>query len=376
MLTEGWDTRTVTHILGYRAFSTQLLCEQVTGRALRRSNYDNYDKDGRLVAEYAEVIGVPFEFMPVKRPEDKPEPPKPRYEVRSIPGRRDHRIEFPNVEHYLTEPGADGFRLNPQRVITMGASGSHRGRAGRVGGRHQDHQRRSERPSAAGTHPVGRRTCTALVSAHGRQRERAGAPDGGCCSTTPSESSRSGLQLANVTEDQYDGLGSSNLDQAVKEIDDVSETTDGAQDRLVAAFGHPTLLDTSSIRFETSLSDRHNAKNSELNIAACHSQFEAACARALDKHPEVVSWGTQLPARLDGALPVGRHMAPIRARLRGPHLRRPRRRRRRCISSLSAKACPTTTATARNSPSRNGGYQQCSRPGSCRAGFGDGHSWN
>ena len=47
MLTEGWDTRTVTHILGYRAFSTQLLCEQVTGRALRRSNYDNYDAEGR-----------------------------------------------------------------------------------------------------------------------------------------------------------------------------------------------------------------------------------------------------------------------------------------------------------------------------------------
>ena len=122
--------------LGYRAFSTQLLCEQVTGRALRRSNYDNYDEDGRLVAEYAEVIGVPFEFMPVKRPEDnRPEPPKPRYEVRSIPGRRDHRIEFPNVEHYLTEPGADGFRLNPQRVITWVPQGAKEAvLAGSVGG--------------------------------------------------------------------------------------------------------------------------------------------------------------------------------------------------------------------------------------------------
>ncbi len=77
VIIEGWDTRTVTHILGYRAFSTQLLCEQVTGRALRRSNYDNYDEDGRLVAEYAEVIGVPFEFMPVKRPEDDPAPRNP-----------------------------------------------------------------------------------------------------------------------------------------------------------------------------------------------------------------------------------------------------------------------------------------------------------
>ncbi len=116
MLTEGWDTRTVTHILGYRAFSTQLLCEQVTGRALRRSNYDNYDEEGLLVAEYAEVIGVPFAFMPVKRPRDNPEPPKPRYEVHSVPGRRDHGIEFPNVERYLTEPGADGFRLDRERV--------------------------------------------------------------------------------------------------------------------------------------------------------------------------------------------------------------------------------------------------------------------
>ena len=86
------------------------------------------------------------------------------------------------------------------------------------------------------------------------------------------------------------GLGSSNLDQAVKEIDDACETTGGAHDRPVAAFGYPTVLDTSSVRFETSLSDRHVTKNSELNIAACHSHFETACARALDKHPDVTSW--------------------------------------------------------------------------------------
>ena len=65
MLTEGWDTRTVVHILGFRAFGTQLLCEQVTGRALRRSNYDSFDDDGRLTPEFADVLGVPFDFMPV-----------------------------------------------------------------------------------------------------------------------------------------------------------------------------------------------------------------------------------------------------------------------------------------------------------------------
>src|ERR1700738_42342 len=40
MLTDGWGANTVTHVLGIRAFGTQLLCEQVIGRALRRQSYD------------------------------------------------------------------------------------------------------------------------------------------------------------------------------------------------------------------------------------------------------------------------------------------------------------------------------------------------
>src|SRR6185437_769877 len=63
MLTEGWDANTVTHILGVRAFGTQLLCEQVVGRALRRMSYTVND-NGRFDAEYAEVYGVPFSFIP------------------------------------------------------------------------------------------------------------------------------------------------------------------------------------------------------------------------------------------------------------------------------------------------------------------------
>ena len=289
MLTEGWDTRTVTHILGYRRFSTQLLCEQVTGRALRRSNYDNYDGDGRLVAEYAEVIGVPFEFMPVKNPKERPEPPKLRYEVHSVPGRRDHRMEFPNVEHYLTEPGADGFRLNPERVITWVPKGVKKAvLAGSVGGTKTISAEASVRQQQALT-----RIAAGLV-----QRWRQRLADNGegwrarrrLLFHDAIRISKTWADFAKVNEDHYDGLGSSNLDQAVKEIDDACETTDGAEDRLVAAFGHPLLLDTSSVKFETSLSDRHFTKKSELNIAACHSQFEAACARTLDKHPEVVSW--------------------------------------------------------------------------------------
>ena len=63
MLTEGWDANTVTHVLGVRAFSTQLLCEQVVGRALRRMSYAANDQ-GHFEPEYAEVYGVPFSFIP------------------------------------------------------------------------------------------------------------------------------------------------------------------------------------------------------------------------------------------------------------------------------------------------------------------------
>ncbi|MXZ99427.1 MAG: hypothetical protein F4076_11435 [Acidimicrobiaceae bacterium] len=289
MLTEGWDTRTVTHILGYRAFSTQLLCEQVTGRALRRSNYDNYDEEGRLVPEYAEVIGVPFEFMPVKNPGDTPEPPKPRYDVRSIAGQRRHRVEFPNVERYLTEPGADGFRINPDRVIRWVPKGAKEAElAGSVGETTtisaDESLRRQQALTRLAAGLVQRWSRRMAGDGEGRRARRrllfhdaVGAV-------------RAWTELAEVADAHFDGLGSSSLDQAVKEIDDACEPSGDARARLVAAFGHPTLLDTSRVRFETSLPDRHTAEKSELNIAACHSQFEAACARALDKHPDVAGW--------------------------------------------------------------------------------------
>ena len=73
MLTEGWDARTVTHILGVRAFGTQLLCEQVVGRALRRQSYD-LNEDGVFNVEYADVLGIPFDFTaePVAAKQPKP----------------------------------------------------------------------------------------------------------------------------------------------------------------------------------------------------------------------------------------------------------------------------------------------------------------
>ncbi len=101
MLTEGWDANTVTHILGCRAFGTRLLCEQVVGRALRRVSYEPDDK-GMFQAEYAEVLGVPFDFMPANSVKDFA-PPKPRTRVFADERRSAPEIRFPRVLGYRVE---------------------------------------------------------------------------------------------------------------------------------------------------------------------------------------------------------------------------------------------------------------------------------
>jgi type III restriction enzyme len=101
MLTEGWDANTVTHVLGVRAFGTQLLCEQVIGRALRRQSYDLND-EGLFNVEYADVLGIPFDFTarPVVAP---PQPPRETVQVRAMPERSALEIVFPRVEGYRVE---------------------------------------------------------------------------------------------------------------------------------------------------------------------------------------------------------------------------------------------------------------------------------
>jgi type III restriction enzyme len=102
MLTEGWDANTVTHVLGVRAFGTQLLCEQVIGRALRRQSYAR-NEDGLFNVEYADVLGIPFDFTaePVVA---QPQPPRETVQVKAMRPERDHlEIRFPRVEGYRVE---------------------------------------------------------------------------------------------------------------------------------------------------------------------------------------------------------------------------------------------------------------------------------
>ena len=138
MLSEGWDARTVTHVLGVRAFGTQLLCEQIVGRALRRQSYHLNDKTGRFDVEYADVLGIPFDFTakPVVAP---PQPPRETVLVKAMTPERDTcEIRFPRVQGYRVELPNDRltakfdedstFRLTPElvgasRVLNEGVIG-------------------------------------------------------------------------------------------------------------------------------------------------------------------------------------------------------------------------------------------------------------
>jgi type III restriction enzyme len=97
MLSEGWDAKTVTHIMGLRAFTSQLLCEQVVGRGLRRTSYE-VGEDGLFKPEYVNIFGVPFTFLPHEGEENGPlPPPPPKIRIEPLKDRRAFEITWPNI---------------------------------------------------------------------------------------------------------------------------------------------------------------------------------------------------------------------------------------------------------------------------------------
>lgn len=119
MLSEGWDAKTVTHIMGIRAFSSQLLCEQVVGRGLRRTAYEINPETNLLEAEYVNIFGVPFTFLPHESDEGTPPPPpKPKTEIKPDPDKQQFEINFPNIVRidYIYQPE---LKLNRSQVETL-----------------------------------------------------------------------------------------------------------------------------------------------------------------------------------------------------------------------------------------------------------------
>lgn len=119
MLTEGWDANNVTHILGLRAFGSQLLCEQVVGRGLRRRSYE-LGADGKLPAEYVDVHGIPFSSIPFKgegmadRASDGP-----RHQMFAVPGRARLEIRMPAVDGYVHDIRDGGIRCDVDRLAPL-----------------------------------------------------------------------------------------------------------------------------------------------------------------------------------------------------------------------------------------------------------------
>lgn len=310
MLTEGWDARTVTHIVGFRAFSTQLLCEQVTGRALRRTSYDAF-RDGesgeesrrrfgddriRLEAEYAEVVGIPFEFMP-GRGGTGPGTPKPRTRVRSLPERRSLRVVWPQVLEYAYVAGTRNFHLDrgkaarrrldpvdgqPTMALLAGITGDIN--IIEIG---QDSRRRSilARLAAEMVKRIDDGQATnGMAAARGRGRITLFR------SALAAARQWSSIQPLGEDDWAYLAAGGVYLQKAADHILAACHLGEGTGPSRRARLDRPMLSDTSGIDFETTLSHIGETARSELSHAACHSRLELRTAAELEAHPQVTRW--------------------------------------------------------------------------------------
>ena len=298
MLTEGWDVRNVTHILGFRAFQSQLLCEQVAGRALRRTSVPSLQPGERLTLEYADIFGVPFSFM--RGGETPPPlPPTEPWPVYSCPEQRAYRLAWPNLDAYrLVLPGLTcSFQpdrvqpfetVSPRSPTSTTISGSH----GEEKTTRRDAERENRILYDLATHAV-----PLLHSPDpGQPISRRGL------FTSMLKATRAWLQHPDVKVDDLQLLAHApNQETAAQRIAEAclpvigkpviqpifTDEQDPSQERC---------LDTGGVDFATTLSLRYpksftaNCRRSELNAAACHSQPEVFLARSLDRHPRVAAW--------------------------------------------------------------------------------------
>jgi type III restriction enzyme len=288
MLTEGWDANTVTHVLGIRAFGTQLLCEQVVGRALRRASYDA-NEAGLFEPEYAEVYGVPFSFLSVTG-KGKPHPPKPVREVRALPERSNLRIEFPRVMGYR-------YELPAERLTATFDGSSHLVLSA------QDVALRTELDPIVGaseTHRIDpgtarKQTISFALAKRTLETHFTDAPDDRKPWLFP--------QLVRIASDW--------LDECVTLRDDAfyglllfTEWSHAAAERIYRAIaashaGEARLLpvlrpydpigSTDDVRFETTKTCFETTK-SHLNLVVQDSGWESKLADVLEHHPAVVAY--------------------------------------------------------------------------------------
>ena len=297
MLTEGWDTRTVTHALGFRRFGTQLLCEQVSGRSLRRVAYDNFSPETeRFPPEYAEIFGIPFSFAFDHSAGGDPLPPTPTYEVKSLPERGKYRIAWPNVTGYqMQRPHHDSIIIDwasfepiiidpqvPEITESQGMMGE----------------------SSVILTPQSRKA-TAIYKIAAVLTDL--LQDQTNCKSTRAPVQRTYLFRWAVHTINH-GLNSGHIrvhdDKiwAVARDPHINELTQRLADacRLDSSEEEPVIRAISQVpRFYTtaqvnpywsSRTSRLDTIKSQLNIAPCANSWELRVARILDNHPKVLAW--------------------------------------------------------------------------------------
>lgn len=291
MLTEGWDARNVSHIVGYRAFSTQLLCEQVTGRALRRTSYEDFrfDGTGRLRPEYAEVVGIPFEFMPSRGGNTVTPPPRRVTRVHTVRGREKYRIVWPQVREYrrvapsitleFDESKLKAWKMKPQSGASMTVLSPHVGEEKIL----HTTSRRGEAEFRIAQDIVGEFRSSSDDDTDGTSLSlfRSARRIVGDWLT---------LDYVECSDPAALLLDDDQRRDAVLTILDACTSERGHAHQRAAVLDSPPRLDTSDIDFDTTLHHIHEAQRSELSHAACHSNLEKQVAEILDTHKHVEAW--------------------------------------------------------------------------------------
>lgn len=294
MLTEGWDANTVTHILGVRAFGTQLLCEQVVGRGLRRLNYTT-DDDNKFGVEYADVLGIPFDFTAASEGGEI-KPPPPFTHVHAVRPERDAlEVLIPNVDGYRVELPKETLkatfhddhhlRLSPAEVgptknLVQGIVGE--------GIELTVETLARIRPSAVSYHLAKELLFREFADPEGEPKMHLFLPLQKIARQWVKECVKleGGAQLAQL-------LYPSILSDAVQRIR-AGITAAYLDEQPVQAIIDPyqPVHRTATISFRTTrdtLWTTHPQK-SHINAVVCDSQWEAEFCRAVESHPRVVSY--------------------------------------------------------------------------------------
>lgn len=297
MLTEGWDAKTVSYIFGFRPFESQLLCEQVAGRALRRSIPLRADIGGLPEPEYASIYGVPFNFMVGS---DGPVPvPHDTYDVYTMPKRNNYRLTFPNIASFQYETPEFICKLDLSKLKKYDAKPGDKpgwtdleGVSGAV---------ETVEWNKINTNTVIYKIAREAANKINPPKTEDVFHSRGLLFSSMVVCVRSCLASGKITFNDITQLAMKPNFSKVADLIAQACTAAPTESNIVPVFlddknkAHPHQLDTSNVSFSTTLENRYPAngrstKHSELNIAACHSGPEVVMAQILDKSNNIKSW--------------------------------------------------------------------------------------